>query len=348
MGAPSGSTRIYRRERNKPYSFQIRIPYHRQMSHAAKAIDASNLVRSTRLTIVVGAVDCSDTIDECLDALTVSCSGIEYEVVVVDASTDGSAELALRHGDVTVLKEPPGTLVPVLWARGIAMARGDVVALTIGTFVVGPSWATALVAAIGNGSAGAGGPIRLSPSVPPAESAVYFLRYSSYLPTDMGNRDVADIAGDNAAYSMAVLQATEWNEQRGFWESEINRSLRGAGHRLTLVPDAEAAFMRGPRVRTFCAQRFAHGRLFGRWRVETGGESRLGILVRAPLVPFVLTFRIASRTASHIQYRSRFVRSFPVLAWFAICWAAGEAVGAWEAAGPDTSQNQARVMTRGG
>lgn len=53
------------------------------------------------------------------------------------------------------------------------------------------------------------------------------------------------------------------------------------------------------------------------------------IVLAAPVVPFVLLFRILRRVGKAGGDIGLVVKCSPLILWLAACWAAGEADGAW-------------------
>ena len=275
-------------------------------------------------------MEAAATIRACLESIATSCAHIDHEVIVVDSSRDDSAAIAARSlPAATIVRHGSALLVPNLWAAGIESARGSVVALTTANFRVSEGWAEALLSALGDSVAGVGGMIALADDVSITDAAVFFLRYSAYLPSGSTTiSETRDFAGDNCCYLRSALKNGTWSVEHGFWETEENTALRKAGHRLVMNPDAKAIFLGGMTLGAFSRQRFAHAVLFGDWRARVNGESRARIIAAAPLVPFILALRIAKRAWRISEYRSPLIGSMPVLLWLAACWAAGEAAGA--------------------
>ena len=289
--------------------------------------------RLPELTVVVAAADCAGSIEACLSSLKMSCAGLDHELRVVVPSGDGTAgQISSVAPGARVILAPVGSLVPVLWAIGISESRGRIIALTIGQCEVESGWARAMIAGIHGGAAGVGGSLRLADAAGRVDAAVFFLRYSAFLGRGrQDSSDVTQIAGDNAAYSHAALQLGGWNRSRGFWETEFHALVLAAGGALRFVPHAEATFLGGARLSAFGGQRFTHGRIFSEWRVAVNDESRWRILLASPVVPAVLIARIVRRVWPHVGYRRRFLSCLPAIGWFALCWAVGEAAGAFRA-----------------
>lgn len=293
-------------------------------------------VTSCALSVVVGSVNSDRTIVRSLAALEQACAGIDAELIVVDASSDDTAErIRELHGNARVQHLPAGTLTPVLWSTGFAMSRGRAVAFTTGHCVVGEGWARALLAGLESGATGVAGALLLSDESDPVDWALFYLRYSAFL--DAGRLETegaAEIPGDNAAYRREALERHASSFAAGFWEVDFHRRVRAEGARLTFVPGAEVRFGPSAPLGSLARQRFAHGRHSGAWRIHTGVRAAWQILAAAPIVPLVLTARIAVRVLSRRADRARFLAALPALLVLACAWAAGEAWGALAPKGP--------------
>lgn len=287
----------------------------------------------TTLTVVIGSVESARSIRDCVSSVVESCSGLDAEIIVVDASRDPTAALVRMYfPHVQLIQFPPEALIPVLWSTGISRARGSRIALTTGHCVVKPEWARNLLDALDTGAAGAGGPIELREGSSIIDRAIYFLRYSAFLPgTVTGTSRVQEIAGDNAMYTRAALDGHRSSLADGFWEVELHELLREEGQKLLMVQQATVRFGASFPLAVISRHRFAHGRRFGAWRVREKAASPLRVVLAAPLVPFVLLARVGARVARYGHHRLDFLVSSVVVLWLAGCWAVGEAAGAMEA-----------------
>lgn len=282
------------------------------------------------LSVVVGCTDARRTIDDCLRRFERCCAGLQAELIVVDASRDGTA--ARVTSAAKLVRCAPGTLTPTLWAEGYRQSTGRIVAFTTGHCLPGETWATAMIRAIEDGATGAGGPLVIGSGTGPLDWAVFYLRYAAFMPATLGRgRVTGEIAGDNAAYRRDALDRHADSFARGFWEIDFHRLVRAHGGWLAAVPDARVEFGPSFPLRTVVAHRFAHGAHFGAGRVR-GGASAWILTLRAPAVPVLLAWRSARRAARGGEGLSRFARALPWFLALATAWAAGEVWGAWHGA----------------
>jgi len=153
------------------------------------------------------------------------------------------------------------------------------------------------------------------------------LRYSKYFEYEH-EQTVTDIAGDNASYKRETIAAHWETIGDGFWEPEFHRFVLASGRSLAFVPGIRVAQRASFGIRRFCAQRFSHGRHFGRDRMR--GKPWifwLASFVAAPLIPVMLLGKIGQRLTSKPSYLGPFLASLPVLLLFIVSWALGEAWG---------------------
>lgn len=282
------------------------------------------------LSVVVATTDAGWSIQACLHAIARACAGLRAEVLVVDASTDDTpARVMGSDVPAKFVQMPVGTLTPRLWAEGYRQSSGQVVAFTTGHCLVRPDWARALVAALGRGATGAGGPLILARTTTPLDWAVFFLRYSAFTPERMASGRVAgEIAGDNAAYRRDALDRHAATFVDGFWEIDFHRLIRAEGGWLAATPEATIEFSRSFPLGTILRHRFAHGAHFGASRVRGGARRPWQIVLAAPLVPFLLAIRAGSQVWRTSKDRTRFLVSMPWFFVLATSWALGEARGA--------------------
>ena len=302
--------------------------------------------RECTLSVVVGSVDSVRTIDRCLEALDHACHGLAAEIIVVDASRDGTGErVRQRRVPVELRRMPAGTLTPVLWSSGLAAARGRVVAFTTGHCIVSETWARALLAGIDAGATGVAGALSLDAQTSPTDWALFYLRYSAFLVEATATvRAVAEIPGDNAAYRHDVLDRHGDSFRRGFWEVDFHRRIRADDPStiLAFVRGAEARLGATASIITLSRHRFSHGRHSGSWRVETGVRSAAQVVAMAPFVPLILLVRTGRRVVAQPQHRKKFLRAMPILLILATAWALGEARGALDHARGTGGRQQER------
>lgn len=282
-----------------------------------------------RLSAIIAQIDPAVSLDPAIAAWRRSCRGIPAEIVVVQ--TTACPPVAQDSGEipVTVVRAHDDALVPQLWAAGLARARGEFVAFTLANCVVADSWVRSVIEALEAGASGVAGPIACAPGVGIVDRAIYYLRYSGFIPARVGDAVVAgEIPGDNAAYPRAALVRHRDAIADGFWEVVYHRRVRAEGGQLWTRRAASAHFSGGVRLGQALRHRLAHGRHFGAWRVAQGLRRRWQIVVASPAVPWLLAARVASRVLGSAEDSWRMLVAAPVVVLIASSWALGEALGA--------------------
>lgn len=269
------------------------------------------------------------------------------EVLLVDATPDAKgAELASGLPGVCALRQPPGTSVPRMWQVGIEAARGEIVALTIGQCRPAADWAQRVLEAHGEKWVAVGGAIEPDGRLELRDWAIYFCRYSRYGATGTA-RVLDDLAGDNCSYHRATLAEYREAMREGFWESLIHARMRANGIELRWEPRI-AVHYAGP-LHGFSRRRFADARYFAARRSkEMGVEQRVLRALAFPLVALVLLARMAGRVWRAGRHRGHFVLSLPLVAWYVMVWAAGEAAGYLFGAPPQPPLEDTRIADERG
>src|SRR2546430_836482 len=103
---------------------------------------------TTALSVVIAAHDAAAVIETCLAALDPQCRAPHIEVIVVDSSTDATPQLVTRGFPwVQLLHVDQPLAVPALRGRGIAIARGEIIAILDPYSVAAEDWAAQVIAA---------------------------------------------------------------------------------------------------------------------------------------------------------------------------------------------------------
>jgi glycosyltransferase involved in cell wall biosynthesis len=282
---------------------------------------------AARLSIVVASHNARTTVEDCLDSIRRQ-AGAEAEVLLVDNSTDGTGDVVReRFPELSVLRLPPSALIPDLWAAGIRASRGDIVAITTAHCVPSERWAEAMLEALAGRASAVGGAIDNDPGGSAVDWAVYLCRYAAYMPP-VREGFVVEIAGDNAAYKRAAIDACRAAWSDGFWEAAVHTQLRRAGQRLWLAPAAVVCHKRSFDFAGFLRQRFVHGMRYGRDRCRETGVAVRGLRALAsPLIPAILLFRIVRHVRNKQRHGKELARALPFLLAFLLAWATGELVG---------------------
>ncbi len=301
------------------------------MSEGHRFLDsfAEDAAHPLSLSVVVAAQDARLTVSCCLEALERQKFDGIAEVILVDNSRDGTADLVRRDFPwVTVVEATGRRLIPELWGEGMLRATQPIVALLTGQAVPSPGWARAhLQAHQSNDWAAVGGPIALASGLGSLDLAVYWLRFARWnLPSF--REIVPDVAGDNASYRVEVIAPyRDRIRAEGFWENEINHELRRGGRAFFASREAACDFAGGTTFWPFARQRLIHGRRFGARRLMGATRAMRALrIVSWPGTPLVFLYRLFGQARESGAVAS-FIRALPAL-WCCLgAWSVGELLG---------------------
>jgi hypothetical protein len=291
-----------------------------------------NTLGTGRIAVIVASTDAVATIRACLTRFVEEVGG-RGEVIVVDASCDGTAEeIARAFAGVRVLRRPAGTLAPELWRDGMLATDAPLVALSTARMVPVHGWLEAMLERLETTDAAvAGGPIEPASGLAPIDRAVYLHRYVNYLRPLPAIRQ-PDPPGDNTVYRRERLKGLEPLWSRGIWEVEVHRELRRTGERIVMADRASVTYLGGEHLARCLRQRYRHGHHFGAHRARSlSVAERLARTIAAPLVPLVMLGRIVAALSARGQRLVPWIAALPELVPLLGAWACGEVLGTWSA-----------------
>ena len=287
------------------------------------------------VTVVVASHRDVELLAQCLATLVPQCQRLGAELIVARAAADGEREaLAARWPAVRFVAAPPGSDTPRLRGVGMAAATGDIVALTEDHCVADDRWVESLVSQASDEAADVvGGGMDNARSDRAVDWAAYFAEYGFVAPPRSGADEPAApgaraplLTGANVAYKRRVVADVVAWAQQGAWENVAHDKLRARGSVFRFARTAAIYQNESYRIGDFCADRFRHGRDYARRRLaEESGARRWLLLAGSPLLPFVLTWRVAR--AAGRSWPGTFIRALPATFLFLACWSLGEAVG---------------------
>jgi hypothetical protein len=279
----------------------------------------------------------TDDLAGCLEVLQRQIEAPSMEIIVPYGDTDGVDALAKRFPDVRFLRvvDPEVTKRKagsrehhdVLRARGLAAARGAIVALLEDQGRPEPRWSANILAAHRADAAAIGGAIENGIDRP-LNWAVYFCDFAKYQnPLPAGPSRFASDA--NTCYKRAALESVRTLWQRSFREVVVNGALVAAGKSVLLSPDIVVHQHRsGLELRAALAERFVWGRSYATTRsAMLSRPRRLLYALLSPLLPPVMLSRMARLAWQRGRHVGKFVAAIPLLVLLTCSWSAGECLG---------------------
>jgi glycosyltransferase involved in cell wall biosynthesis len=289
-------------------------------------INSENL--KPKLSIVIASQNAEQSVRDCLQATKLQCENSKVEIIVIDNSTDETAEIIKREfPEIKLVAARKEKLIPELWGIGITESTGEYIALTTSHFVPAQNWAKEILKAQDNSFAGIGGAIENDKNAGLVSWAVYFCRYSPYM-LPFEEIEVEDFAADNASYKRKDLERVKETMKEGFWETFVHREMIKSGMSLQKKPEIIVYHQKSFTFKGFMNQRFWHGNQFGETRASgMAGSRRATMVLLSPLIPLIYLFRITRRVLTKKRNIGKFLLSLPILTLFLLSWSFGEFSG---------------------
>ncbi len=287
-----------------------------------------------RLSVVVASFREERLLAACLESLRAQCEEWNAELIVARAGAADEVELlAGRMAVGRFVACAPDTKIPQLRAAGMRASRGDIVAVTEDHCVASPDWLAQLAGGNRPHADVVGGAMRNAQHRRSIDWGAYFAEYGFF--ADAPSAEHPIITAANVAYSRAAVEEAATLGEGGAWENVVHARLAEQGRTMRFVKTAIIAQNKNYRFRSFCRDRFEHGRDYAQVRLrEEGATHRWLYLMGAAVLPFLLTFRVARLNAK--REPRGFVRALPFTFAFLCMWSVGELAGYWR--GPSSLQ----------
>lgn len=282
----------------------------------------------TMISVIVVSVIGSPYLEECLDALHEQEGEFDIEIIVVTPlQGDAVDRIKKKFPQVKLLTTSSRIGIPQLRALGLSHAAGETVAITEDCCIPAKNWCAEIVRAHRSGYDVVGGAIENGSSNTSVNWAAYFCEYSERM-MPIPDGDVDGLAGNNSSYRKSVFEKVDESFIRDYWEYFLYRELKRLDVKMRSVPTIVVNKRKEHRFVPFLRQRFHFSRSFAGMRsTHMPTHRRLFYAVSSPLLPFLMTWRIARQVIRKKRFRFQFLRALPLLSLFLISYAGGEASG---------------------
>ncbi|MDH4209712.1 MAG: glycosyltransferase, partial [Anaerolineae bacterium] len=190
------------------------------------------------LSIVIASYNAEQTIQTCLHSLRSQETDRDFEVIIVDSSTDRTAEIvAKEYPEVGLYRFTERLFCGEARNIGISVARGDIIALTDADCAATMTWVDQIIQAQQSAHLAIGGAIANSEPSGLVGWAAYFCEFSRWMPSSK-SRWLDDIAGANISYKKEAFRTYgPFLEGTYCSDSEFHWRLGRDGQRLLFLPE---------------------------------------------------------------------------------------------------------------
>lgn len=285
------------------------------------------------VSVVMPAYRSRDTIEECLGALTNQVTDLPYEVIVVESSGDGSAEIVReRFPSVRLIEPGRRTFAGEARNLGAEGATGELLAFVDSDCRTEPGWLDKMWNAHRSHDcvAVAGSILNANPETSVSISS-YINEHSDFYPIG-SPRYLEYLCSGNVSYKADVFR-----KYGGYYSTEplyedvmFNKRLSMAGEKLLFVPDIRVWHHHRTELREYLAHEYRRGK--GAAAARRRGLMAGAALAKYPALAFLAAPALFLRKATVYPLRmakaypgemGRLTRALPCL-WVALTfWHAG-------------------------
>jgi GT2 family glycosyltransferase len=287
------------------------------------------------LSVIIASYGARDTIARALASLAGQRGAVPCEVIVVDSSHDGAADVVAREfPQVRLLRCAERRFAGEARNLGAAEARGEILALLDADCVVPPDWAEQVARAHALPHPVIAGVVENGNPTSYVGWAYYFTEFSHWLPGAPAGF-VDEVPGCSMTLKRSAYDRYGPFMSGGYCsDTHFLWRLRADGVRPYLDPSIRVAHLNPERLARLLRHEPQHGRDFARLRSreQHGAGAALLRAATAPLLPPLLFARAARRASRHRRHIGPFALAAPLTFAAMTAWSWGELTGYLESA----------------
>ncbi|MCP4399855.1 MAG: glycosyltransferase [bacterium] len=289
-------------------------------------------MKQPQLSVIITCYNEQDSITRCLESLKQQETNIPFEIIVVDSSTDGTADIVAHNfPTVRLFRFAERKFCGEARNIGVSVAKTDILAFTDADCTVDVQWVEHILTAHHQSKTFViGGTIANGATEALVGWAAYFTEYSHWMPAPSGHW-IDDAAGANMSYKKLAFEQFGGFFEGGYGsDTDFHWRLRRAGYRIWFEPSIRVTHHGHESFAPFISHEILHGSHFARMRVRNQRFSWWRRWIYALLCPFIagrIIEKIVWNVLNNPMYLSQFLRSLPILMTGISAWSIGEAVG---------------------
>lgn len=282
-----------------------------------------------KLSVIIASRDTRQTIKECLDSLERQKRRNLAEIIVVDCSTDGTADIIKKlFPDVILIESNTKTSSAHLKATGILASSGEIIVITEAYCIAADDWFSFILKAHDSRYSVISGAVEPVSFKDLTSWATYFCEYGFFmLPFKKGF--YSEMTGNNISYKRNILENYFLDiRDKGFWKVFQQWELQKAGIPMISEPSILVYHNKNYRFSTFLHKRYYFGKCFGGMRKNEMYYMQIIFYIAiTPLLPFLFTYRLSKQIVPKRRYLREYLVSLPLLFLFFANWSVGELCG---------------------
>lgn len=285
-------------------------------------------MNAPEISVVMATANPSHSLCACLDSLRNQERSAAAEIIICDASTDGSDEaIRTQYPDVRLLHFERPLTASQLLREGLRQACGQIIAVTDTYCRFPPDWLARLYKAHEADYPVIGGAVENGNPDGLLNWACFYADYVSFvLPARRAATPL--LAGNHVSYKKWVIEHQLNSMGDGFFKVFFHWDLERLGVRFLFDPELVVHYTRRSAFRDFLRRYYRNGTFFALFRCKRiSPANRFLRLLASPVLPLILLYHRARAVAGKKGHRVRFLLSVPLLAIFVTAWAAGEFMG---------------------
>ncbi len=288
-------------------------------------------MREIMVSVIIPSFNSQHTIERCLYALINQKCQRNYEIIVVDSSQDNTSKIILqKFPDIAYYsffeRKYPGE------ARnfGATKANGQIFAFTDSDCIVEQDWIEKIIEAHKNPSPLIGGIIDNGNPESYVGWGHYFSEFSQWMPKTTPDHIEEIPAGCLSVKRWAFEKYGPFPAGTYSEDTLFNWRLRESQEQLLFIPGIKVRHINQTNFFKLLKKQAIHGKFFAIVRTSTKKLSlfrRSIFILFAPLLPFILFYRICKRMIQNKTYVRQFITASPMVFFLLISWSWGEFCG---------------------
>jgi glycosyltransferase involved in cell wall biosynthesis len=297
--------------------------------HRVQTVEFTSQIK---LSVIIASYNSQKTITKCLKSLERQITNQNFEIIVVDSSEDGTAELISQQFPFVKLytftqRKYPGD------ARnfGVSQSTGEILVFTDSDCIVDSDWVERIITAhqdyhhpVIGGAIDNGNPESYT------GWAYYFASLSQWMPQTEAFERFDIPTGFLSVKRWAFEQYGPFLEGKLCEDTMFNWKLEQAGYTSLFLPSMKVAHINIEDLRFMLKRKIKHGKDFAELRTSEYNFSLLRrgfYLCICFILPFVLLFRRAKDVINCGIYQKEFLIVLPLVFLNLLTWSYGEFLG---------------------